>query len=57
MCFPCTHRYLGGIPQVLLDFAKEINAKLGPMEEQRLRYGPDLYIVATVSACLMQGLR
>jgi hypothetical protein len=35
---------------VLLDFAKEINAKLGPMEEQRLKYGPDLYIIATVSA-------
>ncbi len=27
-------RYIGGVPQVLLDFAKEINAKLGPMEEQ-----------------------
>eukprot|EP00798_Chlamydomonas_sp_ICE-L_P029703 gene29703-5138_t len=34
---------LGGIPQVLLDFAKQINAKLGPMEEQRLKYGPDMY--------------
>ncbi len=38
---PC--RMLAGIPQVLLDFAKEINAKLGPMEEQRIKYGPDLY--------------
>lgn len=35
---------------MLLDFAKEINAKLGPMEEQRLKYGPELYVVATVSA-------
>lgn len=31
-------RYLGGIPQVLLDFAKEINAKVGPMEEQRVTW-------------------
>ncbi|GLC55867.1 hypothetical protein PLESTB_001037700 [Pleodorina starrii] len=36
-------KWVAGIPQVLLDFAKEINAKLGPMEEQRIRYGPDLY--------------
>ncbi len=36
-------RWVAGIPQVLLDFAKEINAKLGPMEEQRITYGPDLY--------------
>ncbi len=36
------------MPQVLLDFAKEINAKLGPMEEQRLKYGPDLYRVCGV---------
>ncbi|GIM09785.1 hypothetical protein Vretimale_13598 [Volvox reticuliferus] len=36
-------RWVAGIPQVLLDFAKEINAKLGPMEEQRIKYGPDLY--------------
>ncbi|GIL48673.1 hypothetical protein Vafri_5139 [Volvox africanus] len=38
-----TCRWVAGIPQVLLDFAKEINAKLGPMEEQRIKYGPDLY--------------
>ncbi|GAX80561.1 hypothetical protein CEUSTIGMA_g7998.t1 [Chlamydomonas eustigma] len=37
-------KFIGGIPQVLLDFAKEINAKLGPMEEQRIKYGPDLYL-------------
>ncbi|GLI62677.1 hypothetical protein VaNZ11_005353 [Volvox africanus] len=36
-------KWVAGIPQVLLDFAKEINAKLGPMEEQRIKYGPDLY--------------
>ncbi|KAJ9512435.1 hypothetical protein QJQ45_013006 [Haematococcus lacustris] len=38
-------KYLGGVPQVLLDFAQDINAKLGPMEEQRLKYGPDVYQV------------
>eukprot|EP00803_Ostreobium_quekettii_P009831 evm.model.scf_1839.1 EVM.evm.TU.scf_1839.1 scf_1839:654-1703(+) len=32
-----------GVPVVLLDFAKQINDKLGPMEEQRARYGPDIY--------------
>ncbi len=34
VCVCVSFRYLGGIPQVLLDFAKEINAKVGPMEEQ-----------------------
>lgn len=32
-----------GVPVVLLDFAKKINDALGPMEEQRARYGPDFY--------------
>ncbi|KAJ9512204.1 hypothetical protein QJQ45_012753 [Haematococcus lacustris] len=41
-------KYLGGVPQVLLDFAQDINAKLGPMEEQRLKYGPDVYQVCSV---------
>mmetsp|Transcript_18611 Transcript_18611/g.39978 ORF Transcript_18611/g.39978 Transcript_18611/m.39978 type:complete len:487 (+) Transcript_18611:206-1666(+) len=41
-------KYMAGVPQVLLDFAKEINAKLGPMEEQRVTYGPDLYKVTTL---------
>mmetsp|Transcript_20581 Transcript_20581/g.53680 ORF Transcript_20581/g.53680 Transcript_20581/m.53680 type:complete len:859 (+) Transcript_20581:104-2680(+) len=45
-------KYLGGVPQVLLDFAKEINAKIGPMEEQRLKYGPDIYLITTLGVRL-----
>ncbi|KAK4798624.1 hypothetical protein SAY86_030950 [Trapa natans] len=36
-------KYLVGVPQVLLDFVKQINDDDGPMEEQRQRYGPPLY--------------
>ncbi|XP_052154446.1 uncharacterized protein LOC127772552 [Oryza glaberrima] len=36
-------RYLVGVPQVLLDFIRQINDDNGPMEEQRERYGPALY--------------
>ncbi|KAJ8451305.1 hypothetical protein Cgig2_014077 [Carnegiea gigantea] len=36
-------KYLVGVPQVLLDFIKQINDDDGPMEEQRHRYGPPLY--------------
>ncbi|KAG0453371.1 hypothetical protein HPP92_024675 [Vanilla planifolia] len=36
-------KYLVGVPQVLLDFIKQINDDQGPMEEQRKRYGPFLY--------------
>ncbi|KAG9140176.1 hypothetical protein Leryth_015801 [Lithospermum erythrorhizon] len=36
-------KYLVGVPQVLLDFIKQINDEQGPMEEQRHRYGPPLY--------------
>lgn len=32
-----------GVPVVLLEFAKKINDAMGPMEEQRARYGPDFY--------------
>eukprot|EP00243_Klebsormidium_subtile_P001512 TRINITY_DN12686_c0_g1_i1.p1 TRINITY_DN12686_c0_g1~~TRINITY_DN12686_c0_g1_i1.p1 ORF type:complete len:448 (-),score=130.43 TRINITY_DN12686_c0_g1_i1:330-1673(-) len=35
--------YLAGVPQVLLDFVRQINDHNGPMEEQRERYGPPLY--------------
>lgn len=38
-------RHVAGVPKVLLDFAKEINAKLGPMEEQRVRFGPHFYAI------------
>ncbi|KAJ6739782.1 RETINAL-BINDING PROTEIN [Salix koriyanagi] len=36
-------KYLVGVPQVLLDFIRQINDDNGPMEEQRQRYGPSLY--------------
>ncbi|KAM7532126.1 hypothetical protein LguiB_035536 [Lonicera macranthoides] len=36
-------KYLVGVPQVLLDFVRQINDDQGPMEEQRQRYGPSLY--------------
>ena len=32
--------YMGGVPEVMLDFAKSINDDDGPMVEQRLAYGP-----------------
>ncbi|CAM8962078.1 unnamed protein product [Rhodiola kirilowii] len=35
-------KYLVGVPQVLLDFIRQINDDEGPMEEQRHRYGPPL---------------
>ncbi|XP_076899855.1 uncharacterized protein LOC143553838 [Bidens hawaiensis] len=36
-------KYLVGVPQVLLDFVRQINDVEGPMEEQRHRYGPPMY--------------
>ncbi|XP_074311962.1 uncharacterized protein LOC141647604 isoform X2 [Silene latifolia] len=36
-------KYLVGVPQVLLDFIRQLNDDEGPMEEQRQRYGPPLY--------------
>ncbi|KAI4355950.1 hypothetical protein L6164_000006 [Bauhinia variegata] len=36
-------KYLVGVPEVLLDFIRQINDDDGPMEEQRHRYGPPLY--------------
>ncbi|XP_047341558.1 uncharacterized protein LOC124945210 [Impatiens glandulifera] len=36
-------KYLVGVPQVLLDFIRQINDDEGPMDEQRRRYGPPLY--------------
>ncbi|CAN8237636.1 unnamed protein product [Cochlearia groenlandica] len=36
-------KYLVGVPQVLLDFIRQINDDDGPMEVQRERYGPPLY--------------
>eukprot|EP00762_Andalucia_godoyi_P004327 ANDGO_05497.mRNA.1 hypothetical protein len=34
---------VGGVPQVLLDFVKQINHAEGPMEEMRIKYGPRVY--------------
>lgn len=42
-------KYLVGVPQVLLDFVRQINDHHGPMEEQRERYGPPLYQLTTLS--------
>ncbi|XP_010278895.1 PREDICTED: uncharacterized protein LOC104612935 [Nelumbo nucifera] len=41
-------KYLIGVPQVLLDFIRQINDDQGPMEEQRQRYGPSLYCLTTM---------
>ncbi|PRQ44689.1 hypothetical protein RchiOBHm_Chr3g0481991 [Rosa chinensis] len=41
-------KYLVGVPQVLLDFVRQINDDDGPMEEQRQRYGPPLYGLTTL---------
>ncbi|KAF5476442.1 hypothetical protein F2P56_008155 [Juglans regia] len=41
-------KYLVGVPQVLLDFIRQINDDEGPMDEQRQRYGPPLYSLTTM---------
>lgn len=41
-------KYLVGVPEVLLDFIRQINDDEGPMEEQRQRYGPPLYSLTTL---------
>jgi len=38
-------KYIGGVPQVLLDFVKTINQDDGPMDELRVIYGPNLYFL------------
>eukprot|EP00246_Nothoceros_aenigmaticus_P011151 TRINITY_DN2929_c0_g1_i3.p1 TRINITY_DN2929_c0_g1~~TRINITY_DN2929_c0_g1_i3.p1 ORF type:complete len:440 (+),score=82.33 TRINITY_DN2929_c0_g1_i3:485-1804(+) len=45
-------KYLVGVPQVLLDFVRQINDHNGPMEEQRQRYGPPLYQLTACAAAL-----
>ncbi|MCO5569646.1 hypothetical protein L7F22_023362 [Adiantum nelumboides] len=42
-------KYLVGVPQVLLDFVRQINDHNGPMEEQRERYGPYLHRLTSLS--------
>ncbi|XP_041024035.1 uncharacterized protein LOC121264800 isoform X2 [Juglans microcarpa x Juglans regia] len=41
-------KYLVGVPEVLLDFIRQINDDEGPMDEQRQRYGPPLYSLTTM---------
>lgn len=41
-------KYLVGVPEVLLDFTRQINDDDGPMEEQRHRYGPPLYSLTSM---------
>ncbi|CAL0329469.1 unnamed protein product [Lupinus luteus] len=41
-------KYLVGVPEVLLDFVRQINDDDGPMEEQRHRYGPPLYSLTSM---------
>eukprot|EP01090_Pellita_catalonica_P016032 TRINITY_DN4486_c0_g1_i2.p1 TRINITY_DN4486_c0_g1~~TRINITY_DN4486_c0_g1_i2.p1 ORF type:complete len:248 (+),score=62.85 TRINITY_DN4486_c0_g1_i2:433-1176(+) len=38
-------KYLGGVPEVLLEFIRKINDHNGPMEELRIKYGPYLYFL------------
>ena len=45
---------VAGVPESLLDFLKSINDPNGPMEEQRARYGPDLYQVTDLGAQLLE---
>eukprot|EP00249_Psilotum_nudum_P012266 c23683_g1_i1 orf=272-1675(+) len=45
-------KYLIGVPQVLLDFVRQINDHHGPMEEQRQRYGPPLYQLTTIAVSI-----
>lgn len=42
-------KYLVGVPEVLLDFVRQINDHNGPMEEQRERYGPFLHQLTSLS--------
>lgn len=41
-------KYLVGVPQVLLDFVRQINDVDGPMAEVQQRYGPPLYSLTTM---------
>ncbi|KAA8493768.1 hypothetical protein FVE85_4905 [Porphyridium purpureum] len=50
-------KYIGGVPEVLLDFAGQINAPLGPTEEMRILYGPHLYELTRISNAIHYLLR
>eukprot|EP01018_Ginkgo_biloba_P004680 Gb_07074 [translate_table: standard] len=45
-------KYLVGVPEVLLDFVRQINDHHGPMEEQRQRYGPPLYQLTSMATVI-----
>ena len=45
---------VAGVPESILDFLKSINDPNGPMEEQRARYGPDLYEITDLGAQLFE---
>ncbi|KAJ0235007.1 hypothetical protein HA466_0266450 [Hirschfeldia incana] len=49
-------KYLVGVPQVLLDFIRQINDDDGPMEEQRQRYGPHLYSLTKMVTAIRVSL-
>ena len=51
--FKAVISYIGGIPQVLLDFLEKINDDNGPLEEQRMRYGPAFYQMTSLSAQIL----
>ena len=47
--FKAVVSFVGGIPQVLLDFLEKINDDNGPLAEQRLRCGPAFYDLTLLS--------
>eukprot|EP01086_Lenisia_limosa_P015512 TRINITY_DN5012_c0_g1_i5.p1 TRINITY_DN5012_c0_g1~~TRINITY_DN5012_c0_g1_i5.p1 ORF type:complete len:454 (+),score=93.37 TRINITY_DN5012_c0_g1_i5:62-1423(+) len=47
-------KFMGGVPQVLLDFVKTINHPDGPMEEMRCRYAPNLYLLRNLGCMMAQ---
>ncbi|KAH9308978.1 hypothetical protein KI387_036889, partial [Taxus chinensis] len=50
-------KYLVGVPEVLLDFVRQINDHHGPMEEQRQRYGPPLYQLTSMAVAIQIFLK
>ena len=45
---------VAGVPEELLDFVKSVNDPNGPMEEQRVRYGPALYQLTALAGRLFE---
>lgn len=44
-------RYIGGVPEPLLDFARQINQPNGPTEEIRVKFGPTLVKLIEAAQC------